>query len=202
MATFRFFTLFFCCIIFLLFMQSCEPKAASTEQSAVTEERAATNEVTKPTFETPANFQSQFKEIWQAYLAIKDALVLSDPQQTREKAGAFVAVLHQADTALLESATKKMWIEREKSLANGAAAIKGGKTIGEQRAAFESLSEEIYGLVREVGASGTTVYKQYCPMAFDSKGAFWLSADKEIKNPYFGDAMLSCGQVQEELHFK
>ena len=44
------------------------------------------------------------------------------------------------------------------------------------------------------GTTGETIYYQYCPMARDNKGAYWLSAVEEIKNPYFGDAMLTCGE--------
>jgi Cu(I)/Ag(I) efflux system membrane fusion protein len=39
------------------------------------------------------------------------------------------------------------------------------------------------------------VYKEYCPMAFDNKGAYWLSESEEIRNPYFGKSMLTCGEV-------
>jgi Cu(I)/Ag(I) efflux system membrane fusion protein len=35
-------------------------------------------------------------------------------------------------------------------------------------------------------------------MAFDT-GAYWISDSKEIRNPYFGDAMLTCGEVKKEL---
>jgi membrane fusion protein, copper/silver efflux system len=41
------------------------------------------------------------------------------------------------------------------------------------------------------------VYRQFCPMAFDDKGAFWLSESDEILNPYFGDMMLNCGEVTD-----
>ena len=33
-------------------------------------------------------------------------------------------------------------------------------------------------------------------MALEDQGAYWLSEFKEIKNPYFGDAMLKCGEVK------
>jgi hypothetical protein len=36
-------------------------------------------------------------------------------------------------------------------------------------------------------------------MAFNNEGAYWLSAEKEVNNPYFGDKMLHCGSVKEEL---
>jgi len=32
-------------------------------------------------------------------------------------------------------------------------------------------------------------------MADNNKGAAWISAQKDIRNPYYGDAMLTCGRV-------
>jgi Cu(I)/Ag(I) efflux system membrane fusion protein len=66
-----------------------------------------------------------------------------------------------------------------------------------QRSHFETLSDNLISAVAYFGVEENTVYKQYCPMAFKDKGAFWLSGEKEIKNPYFGEAMLTCGEVKE-----
>ncbi|MCF6308835.1 MAG: hypothetical protein L3J09_12915, partial [Flavobacteriaceae bacterium] len=49
-------------------------------------------------------------------------------------------------------------------------------------------------------ADGKTVYLEFCPMADGNNGGFWLSYDKEIKNPYFGQAMLTCGEVIETFN--
>jgi hypothetical protein len=46
---------------------------------------------------------------------------------------------------------------------------------------------------------GTTAYYEFCPMAFNNSGAYWLSDNAVIRNPYFGDKMLTCGSVEEEL---
>jgi hypothetical protein len=37
-------------------------------------------------------------------------------------------------------------------------------------------------------------------MAFNDQGAYWISDREEIRNPYFGDKMLTCGVVKEELN--
>lgn len=71
--------------------------------------------------------------------------------------------------------------------------------IEKQRKAFEKLSKAMYVEVKENGLKGKILYKQYCPMAFNNEGAFWLSSEEEIMNPYFGDKMLHCGKVEEEL---
>lgn len=70
--------------------------------------------------------------------------------------------------------------------------------IGHQREHFESLSKDIYDMVKSFGA-GQVLYKDFCPMYNDNKGAFWLSETKEIRNPYLGKAMPTCGTIQEEI---
>ena len=69
--------------------------------------------------------------------------------------------------------------------------------IGHQRGHFNRLSNEMFAALKAFKASKATIYQQFCPMAFDDKGAFWLSDKKEIKNPYFGDKMLKCGKVTD-----
>jgi Cu(I)/Ag(I) efflux system membrane fusion protein len=36
----------------------------------------------------------------------------------------------------------------------------------------------------------------FCPMAFDSKGAEWIQEDGALRNPYYGQAMLRCGEFR------
>ncbi|WP_343307652.1 DUF3347 domain-containing protein [Chitinophaga niabensis] len=77
---------------------------------------------------------------------------------------------------------------------------KGG--LDARRESFNMVSEMMYDLVKATGLKGSTVYRQYCPMAFNDKGAYWLSDKAEILNPYFGDAMLTCGSVTDTLRFQ
>jgi Cu(I)/Ag(I) efflux system membrane fusion protein len=44
------------------------------------------------------------------------------------------------------------------------------------------------------------IYVQHCPMADSNKGADWLSKEKEILNPYFGQDMLTCGEVKKKIN--
>ena len=53
------------------------------------------------------------------------------------------------------------------------------------------------GLAMNIKSPTDTLYVQKCPMANSNKGAIWISTEKEIKNPYYGDAMLTCGSVIE-----
>lgn len=115
-----------------------------------------------------------------SYLALKDALVATDPAKAQESAAKFLAVNN--NEAMKESLT----------------VISSTTDVAQQRVAFETLSMKMYDVIK---ADGTDVplFKQYCPMAFNNKGAFWLAAETEINNPYFGSQMLRCGSIQETI---
>jgi len=115
------------------------------------------------------------------YLALKDALVATDGAKAQKAANDFLEVNNNdALTADLK-------------------AIAGSTDVATQRIAFEGLSANMYSIVK-AGGSETVLYKQYCPMAFNNKGAYWLAAEEQVNNPYFGDRMLHCGSVQETIN--
>ena len=115
------------------------------------------------------------------YLALKDALVATDGAKAQKAANDFLEVNNNdALTADLKT-------------------IAGSTDVATQRIAFEGLSTNMYSIVK-AGGSETVLYKQYCPMAFNNKGAYWLAAEEEVNNPYFGDVMLHCGSVQETIN--
>lgn len=74
-----------------------------------------------------------------------------------------------------------------------------GGDIAEQRKHLEPLSKDFYEIAKQFGAS-KPMYKIYCSMYDNDRGAYWLSDNKEVKNPYFGADMYKCGEVQEELN--
>ena len=71
--------------------------------------------------------------------------------------------------------------------------------IDHQREHFEVLSTDIDDLITLLGTE-KTLYKDFCPMANNNKGAYWLSEVKEIKNPYFGAKMMKCGSVKKQIN--
>ncbi len=70
---------------------------------------------------------------------------------------------------------------------------KAGDDIEKQRAAFNDVSIVMWALVKGSEKVDDPIYYQYCPM----KKAYWLSKEKEIKNPFYGSAMLTCGKIVE-----
>ena len=138
-----------------------------------------TAQAEQPVKETNA----ELKTVLTGYLDVKNALVSDDAAKAKAAA-----------TSLAASAG-----EYSGSLNQTLQAISSTEDIEAQRAAFEQLSIAMYDLAKD-GSAGITLYKQYCPMAFDDKGAFWLSDNKEVLNPFFGSAMLRCGSVKETIN--
>lgn len=85
-------------------------------------------------------------------------------------------------------------------LSEEAQTIASAPGIEEARAAFHALSDGMTKLVESVGATGEqNVYKVFCPMAFNNKGAAWLQDNKSVANPYFGAMMYRCGTVESQI---
>lgn len=131
--------------------------------------------------------QAQTKTVLLAYLDIKDALVKTNAKDASLAANGLVAILNDKSDEL------------SKKLLTDAKAISANSDVKVQRKHFDMLSQNIYDYIKETGEKDGTVYKQYCPMAFNNSGAYWLAAEKEINNPYFGSMMLHCGSVNEEF---
>ena len=84
-------------------------------------------------------------------------------------------------------------------VAEHAAQITAAADIDAQRTAYAALGQEMITLVKQSGLSGGELYVDFCPMALNDKGAYWLSATKEISNPYFGEEMKTCGEVKDTI---
>lgn len=129
---------------------------------------------------------ARYNDAYKHYIAMKNALVASDAENAAKYSDK------------LGTAFANLGVEP--SLIQSNAVITGSKDIEEQRKAFSDVSNEITALLSSAHIASGAIYKQYCPMAFDFKGAYWLSTEKEIRNPYFGDAMLKCGETKEEIN--
>src|SRR5699024_6600494 len=70
--------------------------------------------------------------------------------------------------------------------------------LEKQRLSFKKLNEYLIPIAEHISNHKNTWYVQFCPMADDNNGGYWISLKEEIRNPYFGDEMLDCGSVEEE----
>ena len=139
------------------------------------------------------------KETQDAYLLLKDALVGSDVAAAEAAAQEMRQALSKVDMALLKGDAHLYWMEQLKALQAHSEKITTTTDLEAQRKQFDFLSQALILTVKVFGTDTDTLYVQHCPMAFDDNGADWLSAEDKVLNPYFGEAMLRCGIIEETI---
>lgn len=141
----------------------------------------------------PAN--TTLSVVLEKYYRLKDQLVSGNATQAGLNAAEFVKAVNAADLkSYTAEVQKKIRPLLDKLLAD-AGNISNSKDIEKQRQYFATLSENMILLAREATLSDKEIYVDYCPMKKNS----WLSADRPIRNPYYGKAMLTCGRITDTI---
>ena len=129
------------------------------------------------------------------YYGIKNSLVTSDATGAAKQAMEFSATVGKIDVKKLNLSEQQAFNNTKSRLLSGAGIIGTSTDLKNQREAFASFSAAMITLAKLAKLSQQPVYIDYCPM----KKNYWLSADIQIKNPYHGNSMLTCGKVSETL---
>ncbi|HEX6224013.1 MAG TPA: DUF3347 domain-containing protein [Chryseolinea sp.] len=181
-----------------LIVTSCSGgKKAEHDHGQGSEEKKL--EASAPQFEVNDDFQQQLSKVFASYVSLKEALVASDAGKVKSEASNTSQAVAGVDMKLLSGPAHNDWMSFLGPIQSSLKEIEYGQDIEAQRKAFSTLSENLYKSIKAFGLGGTEVFYDYCPMAFDNEGAYWLSDQTVIRNPYFGDAMLTCGVVKEKL---
>lgn len=147
--------------------------------------------------EVSRDFQQQLKTVFEDYIRLKDGLVKDDSKTVSQVAKNLIGHLENMDMTLLKNdQAYKHWMSLEKELQSAVTSIANDTDVEKQRIHFENLSIQLISAVETFGIN-ERVYLQFCPMANNDKGAYWLSKEEHVFNPYFGNAMLKCGEVKQ-----
>jgi len=133
-----------------------------------------------------------------AYIQIKNGLVATNKKEAAKGATALLSAFSKFDMSKLSGETHKQYMEILENAKEQAEHIVKNP-IDHQREHFETLSADINDLIALLGTE-KTLYYDFCPMANNNKGAYWLSEVKDIKNPYFGAKMMTCGSVKKQIN--
>ena len=145
-----------------------------------------------------AKFQTQLKSVFDAYINLKDALIKGDFKTANQYSKAMNTNLSEVDMKLLKGDSHNDWMTISKNLTGLTEQFENASDIKGQRAVFKPLSEKLILAIEKYGIN-QEVYAQFCPMADNDKGGYWLSVEDKILNPYFGDQMLGCGEVAKTI---
>lgn len=142
--------------------------------------------------------ENQLKAVFDNYFDVKDALVKTDGNTASTKATALLSAINTVNMETLKTDEHTVWMKVLKNIKEDTEHIANTKDAKHQRDHFDTLSKNIYNLIK-VSKQDTPTYYQFCPMANGGKGANWLSKENVVKNPYYGSMMLSCGKVTETI---
>jgi len=178
-------------------MGGSKPKTSGEDHSQhqnATEDQSSTIDMS-----VPEKFTEQLTAVYNKYLDMKTSFIASDPSEVKKASSEVIDWLTKVNMGLLNGEMHNMWMGQLKALSQNLKIIQSENDIEKQRLAFADFNEIFYKSVKHFGLKDKTVYYQFCPMARESKGAYWLSEINEIKNPYFGKVMLNCGETKEVL---
>lgn len=214
-------TLSIIAVIMAFVTVSCNQASNKNEQSSndtavVSQEQPASQPKEDDTVAVPAvsetpNGQDAAKEeaknfsiapIVTDYLSLKNALVSDDDKAAASAGKKLLATLNKVDMKTIPADNHKKYMDIADDAKEHAEHI--GENVGNihhQREHLASLGEDLKDLIDFFGTS-QTLYQDHCPMFNDGKGAVWFSANKEIKNPYYGAEMLTCGKVEKTINGK
>ena len=142
----------------------------------------------------PIVIEDQLTPVFDSYFAVKDALVKTDSGTASAKAAELLTAINAVKMEKLTMEVHMVWMKVLGNLKTDAENISKSTDTAKQRDQFNSLSKNIYALIK-VSKLKETIYYDYCPM----KDANWLSKENAIKNPYYGSQMLSCGKTVETI---
>jgi Cu(I)/Ag(I) efflux system membrane fusion protein len=139
------------------------------------------------------------KPLYTDYLNFKDALVDDDLATAQKAASELKTALEKVNMTVFTGSSHNAWMSYSSDLKNALQHIEHLEDIEAVRKAFQKVSVGMIDLTKAFNPFKQTLYIQFCPMADNNKGAYWLSTEEEIRNPYFGETMPTCGENKEVI---
>ena len=170
-------------------------KMSAADEGAASSRSASSEAHTK----TDPSFKAQLTKVYNDYLDMKNAFVATDAKKVANEAKDVIAALKSVDMSLLKDDAHMMWMDQLETLNSTINTINRSADINKQRQEFARFNLVFYKSLKMFGLEEVTAYYQYCPMANNNQGAYWLSETKDIRNPYFGKDMLDCGETKEKI---
>ncbi|SFN14331.1 Protein of unknown function [Chryseobacterium oleae] len=179
--------------------------AASETQAPQPSEQSSANLPAEPINEkeTKTPVKEEIKSfsispIIKDYLELKNALTTDNDKAAASAGKKLLATIKNTDMKSIPANKHKEYMDIADDAKENAEHI--GDNVGKidhQREHMAPLSQDMADLIALFGTT-QKLYRDYCPMFNDGKGAVWISESKSIKNPYYGSKMLTCGSVKKE----
>lgn len=146
-----------------------------------------------------AKTKEALNPLFDEYLKLKDALVADEFEKSQQIASTILSDLDNIKMTDFSGEAHNIWMQHSIELKKSLNAITMAENIGGVRRYLRIISDEYISIAKTFQPYKSTLYIQYCPMANDNGGAYWLSKSKKIRNPYFGKSMLNCGETRDSV---
>jgi hypothetical protein len=143
--------------------------------------------------------KAELEEVIEAYLLLKDALKDDNIVSADKATDLMLKKIKEVKSEKLDGKGQNAWENHISLYDDKLQEMQHVKGLEEKRSYFSHISEIMYCTIKSFGLKEGDLFAFYCPMAFDGKGAYWISETKEIQNPYMGVKMPTCGKIKEEL---
>jgi len=142
------------------------------------------HEHTESDANVPSFADEKVGNVYHRYIHLKDALIKADDSEAKKAAEELENALSAVNNA---------------EIANQAKLIKEALDLETRRNYLDKLSNQLVDYFTANKPSSGVIYVQNCPMANNDAGGVWLSSEKQVNNPYYGDDMLKCGTNVSEI---
>ncbi|MFV8371044.1 DUF3347 domain-containing protein [Flavobacterium sp. LB2P74] len=178
-------------------MELTQKAAQDSDLQSTVSAKKESNADTKTSTVTQSSFT--INEIVKDYLQIKNALAKDDSKGAATDGKELYATLNSINASSIDPKLKAEYLNIADDAKEHAKHI--GDNVGKidhQREHFVMLSKDVNDLIKTFGTD-QKLYQDFCPMANEGKGAIWISEIRDIKNPYYGSEMLTCGSMRKAL---
>jgi Cu(I)/Ag(I) efflux system membrane fusion protein len=170
---------------------------STSTNTSMTEKEKNDNPIKKTSISKEA--KKSLEPLYEAYFELKNALTKDDLIAAKKASEKMNAALGKLNMSLFGGDSHDLFMKYSSNLKQGLQHLPHLQKIEEARQKFQAISETMVAMSQSFEPLESIIYVQFCPMADNNKGANWISKDKEIKNPYFGKSMLTCGEVSLEI---
>lgn len=148
----------------------------------------------------PDSAAAHVRGVVTAYLNVARALSRDDFEAVQTAATRLSAAVEKASLRDVPLPVGLAWNRQQRALQRATVQLNAAQDLAQARTTLQPLTEALEAGVQALpeGTVGT-LFRAFCPMAFNDRGATWLSRDDQIRNPYFGSTMFRCGEIQAQV---
>jgi Cu(I)/Ag(I) efflux system membrane fusion protein len=156
--------------------------------------------------ENTLGFNQSFTKLLATYYDLRDALTENDSAKASAAAALLTKLADSLKTSEIKGDStgliKQTADTYVQTITGSTKAIGMESALEEKRKDFGTIAEALMNLIRTVKYNGQKVYWEYCPDAFNNKGAYWMSdSGAVLKNPYMGKSVQDCNNVVDSLDY-